>query len=330
MKARAGIFNNLGQPVHFPSFMDENGVAALLLVVWIMVMLLGLVGEFSYSMRTELKITRNFKEEEEAYRLALAGIEKAKSELLAVTDMRQVHMSPSGELLLKKEAADGLDEESEPERKGELGRGRFSYSLRDEEGKLNINKASRDELRYLLVDSGVDSADADTIADSIIDWRDSNDLHMLNGAEEDYYRSLENPYSCKDGDFTTVEELLLVRGMTKEILYGSKGGADDEEPRYSGIINNLTVYGSGAININTASRVVLEAVFGTERTDDIIFRREAAPLLSPIGKSKVSSETFTIVSQGENADGSIKRTVKAVVHRRGNNLVTLYWKDNVV
>jgi general secretion pathway protein K len=309
---------------------EQSGVAALLLVVWIMVMLLGLVGEFSYSMRTELKITRNFKEEEEAYRLALAGIEKAKAELLSAADLRQIHLSPSGELLLKKEQPGDMDQESEPERSGELGRGRFSYELRDEDGKLNINKASREQIRYLLVASGVDSADADTIADSIIDWRDSDDLHMLNGAEEDYYRSLDSPYSCKDGDFTTIEELLLVRGMTKEILYGSKNAAEDEEPRYRGIINDLTVYGTGAININTASPVVLEAVFGTDRADDIIFRREAGPLLNPVGKSKVSSETFTIVSQGENADGSIKRKVKAVLQRRGNNLTTLYWKDNVI
>jgi hypothetical protein len=50
-----------------PSLRDASGAVALILVMWVMVILIAIVGEFSYSMRTELNITRNFKEEEEAY-----------------------------------------------------------------------------------------------------------------------------------------------------------------------------------------------------------------------------------------------------------------------
>jgi hypothetical protein len=52
-----------------PSLRDASGAVALILVMWVMVILIAIVGEFSYSMRTELNITRNFKEEEEAYQL---------------------------------------------------------------------------------------------------------------------------------------------------------------------------------------------------------------------------------------------------------------------
>ena len=62
---------------------NEKGVVALLLVLWVMVILVAIAGEFSYSMRTEVNITRNFKEEEESYQLALAGIERAKIEILS-------------------------------------------------------------------------------------------------------------------------------------------------------------------------------------------------------------------------------------------------------
>jgi hypothetical protein len=54
-----------------PSLRDASGAVALILVMWVMVILIAIVGEFSYSMRTELNITRNFKEEEEAYQLRL-------------------------------------------------------------------------------------------------------------------------------------------------------------------------------------------------------------------------------------------------------------------
>ena len=53
-----------------------------------------------------------------------------------------------------------------------------------------------------------------------MDWRDKDNLHRLNGAEDDYYLSLPQPYKCKNGDFTSIEELLLVRGVTPEIFYG--------------------------------------------------------------------------------------------------------------
>ena len=67
-------------------------------------------------------------------------------------------------------------------------------------------------------------ADRDTVIDSILDWRDSNRDHRLNGAEEDYYRGLDPPYSCKDGPFDVVEELLLVRGVTPELFAGGEVG----------------------------------------------------------------------------------------------------------
>ncbi len=46
---------------------DDRGAVALVLVVWVVVVLMAIVGEFAYSMRTEINIVRNFKEEEEAY-----------------------------------------------------------------------------------------------------------------------------------------------------------------------------------------------------------------------------------------------------------------------
>ena len=311
---------------------SEEGGVALILVLSVMVTLVAIVGEFSFSMRTEINITRNFKEEEEAYRLAIAGIESAKMEILSAENPAEMYINENGILIFGK----GEDEEGgeeEPERKESLGRGTFEYVITDEDGKLSLNNATIEQLKNLFLDSGVDVTDVDTIVDSIIDWRDTNDLHMLNGAEEDYYRSLDKPYSCKDGPFDSVEELLLVRGMTPEILYGESNKFADEkdDEAYEGVAKYLTVKGTGKININTAARTVLELVVGEEQADNILIQRESGPLTRPIKNGKVSSSFFTVVSTGFSADGLIKRTVKLILHIKDkNNMETVHWNDNFI
>ncbi len=111
---------------------DRSGGVALVLVIWVIVVLIAIVGEFSYSMRTEINITRNFKEEEEAYQLALAGFEQAKAELLNVKDISRMYVDANDVLII------GPDEEA-PERKGDLGKGNFEYTITDENGKMNLN-----------------------------------------------------------------------------------------------------------------------------------------------------------------------------------------------
>jgi general secretion pathway protein K len=328
MKMKSSERNNQTGVFLINPLQDVAGGVALILVVWVMIILVAIVGEFSYSMRTEINITRNFKEEAQTYQLALAGIESAKFEILSAEKPADIYVNENGILLFNQD-------EEEPERKDELGNGTLKYDIVDEEGKLNINKASQDQLEYIFLDSGVDFTEVDEIVDSIIDWRDSNDLHMLNGAEEEYYRSLPEPYSCKDGPFDSVEELLLVKGMTPEIFYGSAGSSrgeedSEEEEAYDGVAQYLTVNGPGMININTAGRVVLEAALGVEKADNIILQREAGPIATPVKGGKVSSTFFTVTSTGANADGTIVRSVRTIMQKKENSLEPVYWNDNII
>jgi general secretion pathway protein K len=320
------IFFNRNENKHQPGALyNETGGVALILVVWVIVVLTAIVGEFSFTMRTELNIARNFKEEEEAYQLALAGIEKAKLELLLINRAEVMYLDEEDMLMF------GEEEEERPSRKAEIGKGSFEYKITDEDGKLNINTATEGQLKVLFLDSGIDVTDVDIIVDSIFDWRDKNELHRLNGAEEDYYKSLENPYSSKDGPFSTIEELLLVKGITKDVFYGSKDKEEDDEEYYKGVAQYLTVYGSNLININTAAESVLVVALGLTIAEQAkILRETGLPIYKAIGKSKVSSEYFTILSTGKNMDGSVKRRVKVVVKLLGNNLETLYWNDNFI
>ena len=60
----------------------------------------------------------------------------------------------------------------------------------------------------------------DEIADAILDWIDSDDDPRSYGAEADYYQSLAQPYQPANRPFRYLDELLMVRGVTRELLYG--------------------------------------------------------------------------------------------------------------
>jgi type II secretory pathway component PulK len=58
------------------------------------------------------------------------------------------------------------------------------------------------------------------IADAILDWLDEDDEARPNGAELEFYTTLPTPYAPKNGPIDSVEELLLVRGVTPQLLFG--------------------------------------------------------------------------------------------------------------
>ena len=94
------------------------------------------------------------------------------------------------------------------------------YGITDESSKLNLNLATRGQLTTLF--SGVlpEETEIDPLIDALLDWRDPDNEPGEQGAEMEYYLALEPPYKIKNGFYETVEELLLVKGFTPQILYG--------------------------------------------------------------------------------------------------------------
>lgn len=212
---------------------NEHGIA-LVLILWVLALLSVIVGEFCYAMRTEVNITRNFKDQTKAYYIALAGLNLAIRELVKDQFMPRESTPREGQA----DETPTKPEEAELETKEQQDRvrinmdlppvsfqgGEFQVKIGNESGKININGAQERLLRMMVEAFDLEAQQKDIIVDSILDWRDENNLHRLNGAEDDYYNSLPEPYDCKDGYFDTVEELMMVRGITKEIFYqGLKG-----------------------------------------------------------------------------------------------------------
>ena len=102
----------------------------------------------------------------------------------------------------------------------------------------------------LRVAGQVDAAAASETAASIVDWRDPNDdVDVLTGgAEGSYYRALSEPYPCHNGDFQSLNELLLVKGISRELFWK--------------IAPHLTLYGTGKVNLNAAGLTVLRILAG--------------------------------------------------------------------
>ena len=127
------------------------------------------------------------------------------------------------------------------------------YGVLDEAGRLNINALIQiDPTGQALRDALMKLPNmTEEVADAIVDWVDADDDSRPSGAESDYYTSLGNSYKAKNGPLNSLDELLLVKGVTPELLYGNdrnRNGIADDAPSGSqefsrGWSEFLTVYG---------------------------------------------------------------------------------------
>lgn len=114
-------------------------------------------------------------------------------------------------------------------------------------GKLDVNTLDYAHWERLLRACGVeDPAEITAIANSVADWIDTDSEFRIGGAENDYYQGLDKPYMCKNGKLESIEELLLVKGITPELYNGTA-----ERP---GLVDVLDVTGGAdKMDINSAS-----------------------------------------------------------------------------
>jgi Type II secretion system (T2SS), protein K len=89
--------------------------------------------------------------------------------------------------------------------------------------KTNLNQANDAQIRDKIIQwLGEDRFDeAEQLADAILDWRDPDDLTRTNGAEADDYEAQGLDYGPSNGPFNMLTELLLVRGVTRELFWGN-------------------------------------------------------------------------------------------------------------
>lgn len=234
---------------------------ALIVVLWVLVILSIVCISFAHLARVEAQLADNFYQRSRALYMAEAGVQRLLVELENDTS----GYTWSGQLW---GAIDSEDEALPFEEE------RYELDTSDECGKLNINTATEEMLLLLPVMT-------EEIAQSILDWRDADDQPREQGAETEYYRAQAPSYDCPNRPFITIEELLLVRGVTPDLLYGvQQPGVEEQQP---GLVELLTVYsaaldedemGQPRLNINTASREQLE-----ERLSDVLAEGDAEAIV---------------------------------------------------
>jgi general secretion pathway protein K len=168
--------------------------------------------------------------------------------------------------------------------------GRFELTIVEEDGKVNLNLASLNEIeprdrlgRQLLGlfappddapmfegrDMDNQFTDAPTICGAIVDWADSdpagNETQYMcspnaqtattSGAEDSFYQNVGLAYMRKNAAYDSLEELRLVRGVSDD-FWSTFVDPDPQNPKK----RIMTVWGQNALNINSASPQTLLAL----------------------------------------------------------------------
>ncbi len=195
---------------------------------------------------------------------------------------------------------------------------RFTVTVTDESGKLDINRVSDTQLAY-LPDMQAE------ILDSILDWRDADDEVRPAGAETGYYLMLPYGYICRNGSLGSIRELLRVRGVEPDLFYGPQSAASAWSEN-EGWIHYLTCHsiqpnvdaeGNPRVNVNQADRNELASTLSLSRDQAqwIIDNRQFQTLVSLTEEKNTSTNTNT---GGQNAEATTRSTTASTSTRGGN------------
>lgn len=325
------------------------GVA--LIIVMLVVLAMGITaGAFAYAMKVEARLAQNTKSGGELTWLGLSGVELAKWVLAqqgtipgegGYHSLNQFWASGEHNPELNPDPFEGVSLVDFP-----VGDGRITVHIRDQERRVNINRAIFDRmmLEHAINMTGATASDSETLVSALIDWTDAdgNSQPGRPAETEDYYSRLNPPYQAKNGPIDDLGELLKVRGMTPEIFFGvqSPDGTHSDPTRLGGSAPNVLPGGQAVgfkdlfcavsnpqVNVNTASREVLTLVMGGDAAaanaaENIIRNRagldgqegtsDDAPAKNPGDITRLLSGTSSSIP-GQTANFSVRSSVFQVV-----------------
>ncbi|WP_319777157.1 type II secretion system protein GspK [Maridesulfovibrio sp.] len=244
---------------------------ALVITLWVMAVLGVMAASFFYETLCEIKVESWSRQDRRAYNLARGGIhraagiirEHARDPVHSVTDKwfsgdsfyKDMKFGPGYYSIVRPGIEDNAENSAGVKSK-KSGKDEVNYGLVDEESRLNINVATMDQLQGFPDVSNV-------LAANIILYRTKKHSKSSSRAPQ----SVAMAKGLVDGPIRNIDELLQVKGMTREILYGEPGGE-------GGIAPHLTCFSSGKVNINTAGKEVLHAVgFSTQQVQALLAYR---------------------------------------------------------
>lgn len=283
--------------------MKHQRGSVLVGLLWCLALLAVLVIGMLHSTRLQLLVAKNHGDQIQAHYLALAGIEKTKALLFyEAKERRSAAKNHTGTLF---DSPDNF-------RDVPLGRGQFRvfhqgppdqggevvFGVSDEESRLNLNYATKAELEK------IHDMSPDVVA-SIMDWRDKDNNVTPTGAEAEYYAGLQPPYLPRNGPFQTVRELLMVKGVSRDLFFG-------EDANQNGLLDPQEDDGKASPPPDNKDGALDAGWAGLFTVDSSIANKSAA-----------GQERIDIKSAGENeltkVKGITSEIAKAIVAWRNQN-----------
>jgi type II secretory pathway component PulK len=259
----------------------RRSASALLLSLIVVVLLTLGATAFFQRMFAEHRAARAFGRQLQARHFAESGVEYVKA--LVMQEPATLYQSGGtfdnptlfrGVLMLDDELAPfrGRFTVLAPQLQYDGNYGGIRCGLENESSRLNLNTVLvADEYqedgaqKLLMALPGM----TEPVADAILDWIDEDDQPRLLGAEQEYYTSLDPPYEPRNGPLQTIEELLLVRGVTPTLLFGADANRNalvdpGEQPLTSipGVDNS-----AGVMNRGWAAYLTLDSAEKNVRSD---------------------------------------------------------------
>ena len=299
--------------------MNNRGVI-LLSVLWVVLILSVISLSLAASVRTEMSSSQGGFDSERAFFMARGAAEVMYEDLMTDEDL----FAGSPVELVNGEYVFPFDT------------GEVRVRLESGRGFIDINQASDMVLASMFDSLGMDQDTRNRLVDSILDWRDGDDIPHLYGAEIADYDAVDPKRLPANDAFRSVDELLFVKGMTPEVFYGrlvldaTSGGFR----RVPGVRQLVTTQsGTPQVNPNETPVDVLRALPGIDPSlaRAIVEGREEeffADLADLVGRVPVLSEsdvlgyfTFesdgpvTIVSRAQVLPSGVSRRVRLILRR---------------
>ncbi len=306
----------------------EQGFA-LVVVIMIMLLICFLAAELTLSVRADQQIAFHAKARAAGVCLANGGVNMAIFHLID-----------------KPAAVIEGDDDFLPGRiyKETLENGRISYYVINESGKIDLNNFNKTLFALFLEYMNVDEEQQVVIEDSLLDWRDSNDLHRLNGAESDYYESLDDPYIPRNGKIQAPAEFFLVKGtegLSGEFVASDVFTVHNRSNRINfnslspmmldflteGDVEKKEAYEDARDAHETMTAALARQILGDERFD---------ACSSALVYKKGGNGFYTIVARGEpgrtdeedfKSEGRATE-IRTLIELRGDKVKYLAWQEN--
>lgn len=267
-----------------PACAQKRSGSALIVALWTIMLLSMLVMSFALDAMLEGRIGTYVRQRRRVDYLTQSGVVIAEMLLIKQTTVTSASAATDTEdrwrdaaLRLKRGQTAVVDEP--------IGDGAVHVEIIPEPARWNVNKligSGFDSVwEQIFTVSGLPQDYFSGLIDCWNDWVDADSSPAKDGAEDEYYKSLEPPYKPRNGIVDTVDELRLIKGFVPAILDGGVLNPQDKKElqiTVKGIKELFTTYGDGKINVNAAPMEVLMTIPGVDEitAGAIVEEREGA------------------------------------------------------